>query len=131
MQQLEAGNELTIGPFRMDASTVEAYLCSTEGDSSFYEDMEAVPPMAVAGRTLGALIESLSMPAGSVHIGQNLQFQDTVKPGQELLCSTKVSRASNRAGWRIIVLDLTVQEKERTVLTGKTTVMLPLEEAPS
>ena len=131
MQQLEAGSELIIGPFQVDASAVEAYLCSTEGDSSFYEEMEAVPPLAVAGRTLGALIESRSMPAGSVHIGQELQFQDTVKPGQELLCSTKVSRVSNRAGWRIMVLDLTVQEKERTVLTGKATVMLPLEGASS
>ena len=131
MRQLEAGDEFTVGPFQVDATAAEAYLSSTEGDAAFYESLEAVPSMAVAGRTLGTLIESLPMPPGSVHIGQDIKFLDTTRPGQELICSTKVARASNRAGWRILVLELTVRAGERTVLTGKTTVMLPLEEAAS
>ena len=131
MQQLQIGEGFTVGPFHLDAAAVEAYLSSTEGDSSFYESLEAVPSMAVVGRTLGALTERLAMPPGSVHIGQDIEFLDTAGVGQELICSTKVARTSNRGGWRVMVLELTVHAEERTVLTGKTTVMLPLEEAAS
>jgi acyl dehydratase len=124
---LEAGEQMTIGPFTVDAGAAEAYLNAAGGDASFYEEMGATPPMAVAGRTLGMLIERLSMPPGSVHIGQELDFLDTAKPGEPLACSAKLARESRRGGWRILQLEFTVNAEERRVLAGRTTVMVPEE----
>lgn len=128
MRQLEAGQELTVGPWTMDAATVEAYLDAVSDDTSPYRESGLAPPMAVAGRTLGALVESLSMPPGSVHVGQELEFLGAVKVGQELACSMRLARQSKRGGWIILVLEFSAQAEGEVVLRGKTTVMLPLEE---
>ena len=128
MRQLEAGQELTIGPWTMDVATVEAYFSAVGDDTSSYREARGVPPMAVAGRTLGALVESLSMPPGSVHVGQELEFLHAVKMGQELACSVRLARESKRGGWRILVLEFSVDAEGEVVLRGKTTVMLPLKE---
>lgn len=124
---LEAGEQMTIGPFAVDAGAAEAYLNAAGGDASFYGEMGATPPMAVAGRTLGILIERLSMPPGSVHIGQELDFLDTARPGEPLVCSARLARESRRGGWRILQLEFTVNAEERRVLAGRATVMVPEE----
>jgi len=124
---LEADEQLTIGPFAVDAGAAEAYLNAAGGEASFYRGMGATPPMAVAGRTLGLLIERLSMPPGSVHIGQELDFLDAAKPGERLVCAAKLARESRRGGWRILQLEFTVNAEGRRVLGGRTTVMVPEE----
>lgn len=127
MQQLHAGDSFAVGPFRIDEDAMAQYLASTGGDRAFYSRHDAVPPMAVAGRALGALIERLSMPAGSVHIGQEVDFLGTARTGEELACTVKVARESSRGGWRILSLDFDVNGSRGPVLKGRTTVMLPQE----
>ena len=128
MRSLETGQELTIDPWTMDSATVEAYLEAVGQEATAYSDAGVVPPMAVAGRTLGTLIEDLSMPPGSIHIGQDLEFMSPVKPGQDLTCSARLARESKRGGWRILVLEFSVGPQDSVVLKGRTTVMVPLEE---
>jgi acyl dehydratase len=128
MQQVELGQAFTIGPFTVDAEALRAYLAATQGDASFYHRLDTVPQMVIAGRTLGALIERLAMPAGSIHMGQELEFVGTAKPGEQLTCHVKLARESKRAGWRIMGLDFVVAVGQRQVLTGKSTVMLPIQE---
>jgi hypothetical protein len=129
MQNLQSGEEFTVGPFSITREAALAYVESAHASDPHPDGIETVSPMAAAGRGLGALVEELGMPAGSVHIGQDLSFRRHAPIGQDLLCHAKVSRTSSRGGWRILALDIDVRAGDQPIVSGRTTVMSPEEGA--
>ena len=124
--QLEAGYEFPPGSYKLDAETVSTFLKAVEDTSPLYKDSGLVPPMAVAASAMATLSSTISLPPGSIHVSQELDFVGAVKLDEKLTNQAVISRAQKRGKLHLIAVTLNVcNESQETVLTGKTSFILP------
>jgi len=124
--QIEVGFEFPPGNYKLNNSTVSAFLSAVENDSQIYKDTSLVPPMIVAARAFGTLSSIISLPPGSIHVSQELEFIGVVKAGENLTSYAKISRTQRRGKLHLLTVDLNVQNQDQeTVLNGKTSFILP------
>jgi len=124
--QLEAGYEFPPSSYKLDSSMVAMYLKAVEDTSSLYQDTELVPPMAVAAYAMAALSESISLPSGTIHVSQELEFIDTVSIKDTITSYAKVSRKQSRGKFHLLIVELNVfNQRQKAVLAGKTSFILP------
>jgi len=125
-KQLEAGYEFPPSSYKLDSSMVAMYLKAVEDTSSLYQDTELVPPMAVAAYAMAALSESISLPSGTIHVSQELEFIDTVSIKDTITSYAKVSRKQSRGKFHLLTVELNVfNQRQKAVLAGKTSFILP------
>ena len=121
---------LNLGRWTVDRRFLEGYLDATFDASPIYEELGVVPPLALAARAIGALLEELSLPAGTVHAAQELDYKRLVKLGEEVTCMANLSRLSTRGDWHFIAVSFTMSGKDGQVLVGgKSTVLAPASES--
>lgn len=124
--QLEAGYEFPPSSYKLDSSMVAMYLKAVEDTSSLYQDTELVPPMTVAAYAMAALSESISLPSGTIHVSQELEFIDTVSIKDTITSYAKVSRKQSRGKFHLLTVELNVfNQRQKAVLAGKTSFILP------
>lgn len=124
--QLEAGYEFPPSRYKLDYSSVAAYLSAIEDASSLYQDTELVPPMAIAAYAMAALSESISLPSGTIHASQELEFMGTVDINDTLTSYAKVSRQQSRGKFHLLSINFNVfNQRQQSVLAGKTSFILP------
>tara|TARA_B100001750_G_C15390875_1_gene537370 strand:- start:91 stop:510 length:420 start_codon:yes stop_codon:yes gene_type:complete len=116
--------------YSVDSDTVEAYLEAIGASKPTDADNDGkdwfAPPMSVAALGLRGVIQDLSIPEGTLHVSQDLEFNKAVKVGAKLFCQAKLSQNSIRSGKRFIAVDLKIENTDRaTVLTGKSTLVMP------
>ncbi|HXF51050.1 MAG TPA: MaoC family dehydratase [Dehalococcoidia bacterium] len=106
---------------------VATYVAATQNESA-YAASGGVPPLAAAALALRRLLEACSLPPGSLHTGQEVEFHAAVRPGDELTMTGSVTQRSERAGMAIVVVEFAVSRPDGTpVVSGRTTVMAPQE----
>ncbi len=128
-RQLEAGYEFSPTSHKLDASIVSTYLQAVEESSSRYQTGEPVPPMAVAAYAMTALSHSLSLPPGTIHVSQELEFVGNVNVGDTITCNAKVIRKQDRGRLHLMTIGLDVyKQNQKKVLAGKTSFVLPEQE---
>jgi len=111
---------------------VAEYLDALESSIPLYSKHNLVPPMALAARTLGLLIEKLGLAPGTVHTSQEVTALRPVSIGQQISAQAKPSRPLRRGQWEFLSIAFTLYENHddepgEPVLKGKTTVMSPVE----
>jgi len=84
-----------------------------------------VPPMAVAALVMSQALKAIELPAGAVHIGQELGFQAAVNVGADVDCSARVVQNSVRRGTRFMALEITAGVGEAKALTGRVSLAIP------
>ncbi|MFC1987108.1 MaoC family dehydratase N-terminal domain-containing protein [Chloroflexota bacterium] len=125
-QQIEAGYEFKPLSYQLDASMVADYLRAVGETSSLYQTSDLVPPTAVAAYALAALFGSISLPPGTIHVSQELDFTGTVNAGDTITCQAKVLRKQNRGGLNLMTIGLNVfNRNQEKVIAGKTSLLLP------
>ena len=126
---IPTGQTFSHKAYRLDMAMLDQYLESV-GDRSMDWGANCVdrvvPPMAVAAMSLRGVIGDLALPPGSLHAGQELQFKGSVTIGEDLDCRAMLVQNSIRGNWRYIVVQLTVLTGGREVMTGKSTLVLPV-----
>ena len=128
-QDLKAGQEFPPATFQLDSVTVADYLEAVEEDNVMYKDTGLVPPMAVAALSLKALIDVISMPAGTIHVSQEFEFLAAVKTQDSLTSRATVSRIQERGKLHMMTVDVSVvNQAQQPVLAGKTSFVLPVQE---
>jgi acyl dehydratase len=128
--QLFTGFEFPVQSYTLDSSLVSAYLEAVGENNDFYLNEKLVPPMAVTAFAMASLSEGLTMPPGTIHVSQELDFLKPVKVGDTIACHSRVSRKVDRGGLRLMNTDITIlNQNEETVLTGRVGFVLP-EPAP-
>ena len=120
MRRLKPGSSSPNGRYFLDADTVAAYVEAVGDTSRPWAQDGAVPPMAVAALGLRGVIEDLSIPGGTVHAGQELQFGGAVEVGETLSCKATVAQNScPRCGARFVAVALVVHDgRGREVMIG-------------
>jgi hypothetical protein len=125
---LHEGFEFPPSRFQIDAATVADFLQATGETSPLFKDSPFIPPMAIAARAIGSLGIGTLVPAGVIHVTQQLEFLKPAKVGSELECRTRVERFIARAGLTMITVAMNVSDDTGTkVLSGKIGFILPLE----
>ena len=123
---------LSLGQWQATSDFVAEYLSALESESPLYYERRLVPPMALAARTLGLLIEKLGLAPGTVHTSQEVTALKPVTFGQEVSAKAKPSRPFRRGRWEFLSIEFTLSEQTsdgpgQEILRGKTTVMSPVE----
>lgn len=126
---LESGQEICRECVSLDADSVAKYTDAVGDCSQLTSGDNAVlaPPMAIAALALGAAINALQIPGGTIHAAQDLDFKKAVAVGAVLECTATVGQNSVRRGWRFLVVNMTAAEQEGdVVMQAKSTIMLPV-----
>ena len=128
--QLNTGFEFPPASYHLDSLMVADYIRVVAENSTLYQDTRLVPPMALAALTMAELSRSISLPAGTIHVSQELEFKNTVSTEDTLTSNAKVSRNLKRGNFQLLTIDLSVSNQDdRAVLTGKTDFILPSPDA--
>ena len=122
--------KVNLGRWAVGEDFVREYLSAVDDDARIYQELGAVPPMALAARALGALLNQLALPPGTIHAAQELDSKRMVKLGEEVSCIASLSRPGRRGAWEFISADFTLYgDAGETLLSGKSTVLVPVSQA--
>jgi len=113
--------------FELTPDFVTAYLDATCDEAPVYAEAALAPPLAVAARALGTLLDLVELPPGSLHTGQEMEVHAGIPSDATLELSGRVAQRSERAGMTIAALDFAVARGADVVMRGRTTVMMPKE----
>ena len=113
--------------FQVTAEALRQYLEAVEDANPVYLERGLAPPLAVAARALGAVLETIELPAGALHTGQEVEAHAGVPIGSTLTLSGRIAQRSERAGLIISVIEFeaTPEGAPTLAVTGRTTVMAP------
>jgi len=125
LTELPAGHTFEPFSFNVDARRVRAYRDATGDALSLYDRAGVVPPLAIAAVALGVLLESVSLPPGTLHVNESLSFHRPVPVGASLECRAILAQRSVRAGLVVSVLDSEILLEGQSALTARATVMSP------
>jgi acyl dehydratase len=124
--QLFAGFEFPPQNYALDNPTVSAYMEATKETNDIYRNEGLVPPMAVTALAMASLGAAISMPPGTIHVSQELEFLKLVKVGDTITCFSKISRKQDRGSLHLMNTDITVlNQNQEKILTGKVGFILP------
>ena len=124
--QLSVGFEFPPQAYTMEPGLVSFFLEATRDSSELFRSGKLVPPMAVTAYAMKALSQAVTLPSGTIHVSQELDFLKIVKIGETINCRSKVSRKVDRGGLRLMNIDINVtNQSAEIVLTGKVGFILP------
>ncbi len=127
---LTPGSQLASDKLSLDDETVARYVDAIGDETPLASDDDPplAPAMAVAALSFRGVIRALDLPGGSLHLAQELEFARPVAVGETLECRAQVLQNSVRRGMRVIVVSLEATDAQgRAALSGKSTVMLPMQ----
>jgi len=111
--------------FSIDAEKSRAYRAATADGLSIYDEQGAVPPLAVAALALGALLERVGLPPGTLHASESFHAEAPVPVGATVECNARLSQRSQRGGWTVLVLDSEIGTAGRVAVRARATVLTP------
>jgi hypothetical protein len=125
LTDLSAGHQFEPVTFTVDAQRVRDYLAACGDSVALYERQNVAPPLAIAAFALGALLEEVTLPEGTLHISENLSFHKPVPLDGDVECSARLAQRSVRAGMVVSVLETEIKHGGELALTARATVMSP------
>ena len=124
---LKPGHSLTPRRVNLSQKAVTDYIQAVGDDSPLYTHHSLVPPSALVALGLKGIIGELSIPGGTIHAGQEVEFYRAVETDQELSCLAIIAQNAVRGQWRFLTIDFSLQDVEgRLVMKGKSTILLPV-----
>ena len=84
---LKTGNEISDQTYTLSKKEVDLYLEAVQDQSKREFDesgIELSPPMAIAALSLRGVVNDLQIPGGTLHVGQEMSFQNSVQFGETL-----------------------------------------------
>ena len=126
-EQLVVGYEFPPSSYELKVSVIAKYLEAVgKPNKQNSPAVEFVPPMAIAAYTMTAVVQSLSLPPGSIHASQELEFFKLVPVGTTINCRGRVAQKLNRGKLHLLAIELDVQNQyQEKVLSGQATIIVP------
>ncbi len=125
-EHLETGYEFHPASYRLDIGMIATYLRAVGDTSPLHHDSEIIPPMAVATLAMTSLLESISLPGGTIHVSQEIEFIDPISIKDTITCHARVIRKHERGKLHLMAIELNVfNQTQKAVLSGKTSFVLP------
>ena len=120
------GTATDLGSWTISRHWVRSYLDAVGNPGSVCLELGLAPPVALSAWTLGSMLNSLSLPAGTIHSRQELQTHRPARLGETLRVAAHMGKPVQRAGLTMLAVAYTleagdgaaVQSGRSTVLTG-------------
>lgn len=125
LNTLEPGHALADREIVITASMADAYIRAVGDECSLYAEERLVPPMAVAALVMAEAMDAVSLPAGTVHTGQELTFSRPVAMDSAVRCFATVAANSVRRGTRFLTLDLRGELDGEAAIEGRAALAIP------
>lgn len=123
---IAAGAAIDLGSWTLSEESVREYLDAVGDDLGVYAEAGLVPPLALCAYALGAMLEKLSLPAGTIHSIQEMEAVAGVAVGQVIRGEAASERPRSRGGLRFMTVGYTLYNGSgEMVQRGKTTVLTP------
>ena len=120
---------LSIDPTLIGKETIRKYMNAVGDDLTLYEELDALPPNAIAAYVLRELLNKMHLPAGTIHASQEIESLRIIPIGETLYCNMTVSKPTKRKGLNTIFAEFIVQDTEaNNLLRGKSLVLIPAEQ---
>lgn len=120
--------DIDLGCWPLTEEKLRQYLAAVGDAPELYLQYGLAPPLALSAYALGALLDKLNLPPGTIHSTQEMAVVAPVAIGQEISGRAVLERPRRRGGWQFITVTYTLRDGSgATVQTGKTTVLAPVE----
>lgn len=127
LDTLAKGHQLPPFAFDLSPEWVREYVVAVEDTAIGALDEGLVPPMAVAALGVRALLDGARLPAGAIHLGQEMSFLRPVRVGERLSIAARVVSRGERQGWVLLGIELDVRgDDQGPVMTGRATLTMPV-----
>jgi len=127
LTNIPAGHEFKAMSIVLDDARSRAYRDATGDTLPVYDEQSAVPPLAVAAFALGALLESVGLPPGTLHANEYVRAHQPVPAGSTVECRARVAQRSLRAGRVFVVLESEIRLDGAPAVTTRATVLCEAE----
>jgi len=127
---LSRGTTLERIEFALDDQYTRRYLGAITGHPQDSVVVGSVPPHGIATRAILALLEYLSLPAGTVHVSQSITSHAEAMFGTKLSMLTTVNQVRAVRGYVHISLSFDIYDSSsvgRLLVQGDTVVIIPEE----
>ena len=125
-----SGNDIRLGEWEMTEDWLSDYLIAVSDTGVEYSKFGMVPPVAISSLVIGALLEKLGLPSGTIH---SLQEIETIGPaliGDLLMASAVIGQPRQRGDLKFVTVNYRVSNAAGDeVQVGKSTVLVPPEAA--
>lgn len=116
---------MELGSWELTEEFVHDYLSAVGDGLPLYARYGLVPPVALAARALGSLLERLELPPGAIHSLQEVSALTPVAVGQTVTARASVGGPKRRGGMEFITAEVCLNDKEdKEVLSSKSTVLV-------
>ena len=123
-------NGIELGEWQITDDWLKNYLISVSDTGVEYTRSGMVPPVAISSLVIGALLEKLGLPSGTIH---SLQEIETICPaliGDLLRASAVIGQSRQRGNLKFVTVDYSVNNAAgEEVQVGRSTVLVPHEVA--
>lgn len=125
MSDAPRNDEIDLGSWRVTEQWVGEYLDAVGDSLPHYSELGLAPPLALAARALGALLERLALPAGAIHSLQEIQTRKAVGFGEEIRGVAHLGTPRQRGELKFITAEYTLRNGAGDeVQSGKSTVLV-------
>lgn len=123
---IAAGN-IDLGYWAVTAAGVSEYLSAVGDALPVYAEAGLAPPLLLAARVVGRLLERLALPDGAIHSVQEMQTLAPAPIGAAVRAAAQVAPVRARAGMRLLTVAYAVSDAAsgQELQRGQTTVLLP------
>lgn len=125
LSDLPPGHIFETVRFSVDAARSRAYREATGDTNPIFEREGFVPPLCVAALALGALLNQVGLPPGTLHTNESLEFLGTVPVDFEIECTARIAQKSQRAGMIVTVIENELVLAGSAVIKARATVFSP------
>ena len=120
------GDTIDLGNWTLTGESVREYLNAVGDDLELYSGVGLAPPLALCAYALGAMLEKLSLPAGTIHSIQEMEVLAGVAVGEMIHGEAVPERPRSRGGLRFMTVGYTLANGAGDVVQrGKTMVLTP------
>lgn len=118
--------DIDLGSWQLTEERIRQYLEAVGDSPELYLQRGLAPPLALSAYALGALLEKLNLPPGTIHSLQEMEAAKPVALGQEVSGCAVLEQPRHRGGLQFTTVTYTLQDSSGSpVQTGKTTVLTP------
>ena len=121
-------NQINLGTWELTENWLDKYLLSVGDTSSEYIESKMVPAIAISALVIGALLETLKLPKGTIHSLQDIETIIPVSIGESVSGNAELSQTRQRGELKFITVRYLVNNAEgEAVQVGRSTVLVPQE----
>lgn len=135
MEQITDYSKLTLGKLlceksiMIDQKLITDYMEAVQDTSKLISDIQGekyIPPMAIAAFGLQMVIDFLSIPKGTLHVGQELIIESPLKIGELVNYEASITANSVRNNWRFVTIEILAKTSiNHLVMSTKSTITMP------